>query len=310
MSAGPGAWTGALLGLCGGLGLLLVVRSAPVARRPELEDRIGPYLGDRATATRVRSAAAVGATGGRGLVTRAVPVLDRVLGGRAAVECRLARAGRRGDVERFRVEQLAWGAAGLAIALGLSLLLLAGGSVRRPIGLVVLCAVSAGAGVLARDHALRREVSRREARMMAEFPTLAELLALSVAAGEGAIGALERVTSIGRGELAAELRIALADARAGATLTEALSRLADRTGIPALARFVDGVAVAIERGTPLAEVLRAQAADAREAGRRELLEVGGRREIAMMVPVVFLILPVTVLFALYPGFFALHVYAP
>ena len=39
----------------------------------------------------------------------------------------------------------------------------------------------------------------------------------------------------------------------------------------------------LERGTPLAEVLRAQAADVREAGKRQLLESGGRKEIAMMV---------------------------
>ena len=52
---------------------------------------------------------------------------------------------------------------------------------------------------------------------------------------------------------------------------------------------------------PLAEVLRAQAADVREAGKRRLLEAGGRKEIAMMIPVVFLVLPVTVLFALFPG---------
>ncbi len=31
------------------------------------------------------------------------------------------------------------------------------------------------------------------------------------------------------------------------------------------------------------------------------MEAGGRREIGMMVPVVFLVLPVTVLFAVYPG---------
>jgi tight adherence protein C len=36
------------------------------------------------------------------------------------------------------------------------------------------------------------------------------------------------------------------------------------------------------------------------------MEQGGRREILMMVPVVFLILPVTVLFALYPGLSFLH----
>jgi len=47
------------------------------------------------------------------------------------------------------------------------------------------------------------------------------------------------------------------------------------------------VAIAIERGTPLAEVLRAQAVDVREAGKRQLLESAGRKEIAVMVPVVF-----------------------
>ena len=58
-----------------------------------------------------------------------------------------------------------------------------------------------------------------------------------------------------------------------------------------MARFAQGVAVAVERGTPLADVLHAQAADVREAGRRELIEVAARREVLMMVPVVFLVLP-------------------
>ena len=57
----------------------------------------------------------------------------------------------------------------------------------------------------------------------------------------------------------------------------------------------------LERGTPLADVLHAQAADVREAGRRALIESAARREVLMMVPVVFLVLPVTVLFALFPG---------
>jgi tight adherence protein C len=118
------------------------------------------------------------------------------------------------------------------------------------------------------------------------------------------------VTSRSRGELARELARALADARAGASLVDALERMADRTSLAVLIRFVDGVAIAVERGTPLADVLRAQATDVREAGKRALLEAGGRKEIAMMVPVVFLILPVTVVFALYPGFFALDLSTP
>jgi tight adherence protein C len=43
----------------------------------------------------------------------------------------------------------------------------------------------------------------------------------------------------------------------------------------------------VERGTPLGEVLRAQAADVREARKRNLLEIGGRKEIAMMIPTNF-----------------------
>ena len=63
--------------------------------------------------------------------------------------------------------------------------------------------------------------------------------------------------------------------------------------------------MAIERGTPLADLLRAQAVDVREAGKRALLEAGGRKEISMMMPVVFMILPVTVMFALFPGLLTL-----
>ena len=80
--------------------------------------------------------------------------------------------------------------------------------------------------------------------------------------------------------------------------------------LPSVARFAQGIAVAVERGTPLADVLHAQAADVREAGRRELIEVAARKEILMMVPVVFLVLPVTVLFAFWPGVIGLHLTTP
>ena len=65
--------------------------------------------------------------------------------------------------------------------------------------------------------------------MLAEFPTIAELLALAVSAGEGATGALDRVCRLSRGELSAELGACLAEARAGANLPTALQGLADRT---------------------------------------------------------------------------------
>ena len=98
--------------------------------------------------------------------------------------------------------------------------------------------------------------------------------------------------------------------RTGTPVASAFDDYAARTGIPVVARFASGLAVAVERGTPLADVLHAQAADVREAQRRALIESGGRREIAMMVPVVFLVLPTTVMFAFWPGLVGLRLVTP
>jgi tight adherence protein C len=244
------------------------------------------------------------------LLADAVSRLDRILGGTGPVRRRLEQAGRGMTVEEFRAEQVVWGALGGAAGITFGLLV---GVRHGAAGAVpVLAAVIAGVlgGVLARDRWLTQEVREREQRMIAEFPTIAELLALAVTAGEGPLGALDRVTRISGGELARELRRALDDVRAGASLTQALDAVSARASLPMLARFVDGIVIAVERGTPLADVLRAQAVDVREAGKRALLEAGGRKEIAMMVPVVFLILPVTVLFALFPGYYGLTFTTP
>ncbi|WP_345734062.1 type II secretion system F family protein, partial [Cryptosporangium minutisporangium] len=157
------------------------------------------------------------------------------------------------------------------------------------------------AGGLGPDWWLSVRVRRRTEVLRAELPVVAELLALAVTAGEAPAAALRRVALVSRGELGRELTRVVDESRSGVGLVTALEGLGARSASEPLVRFVDGIVIALDRGTPLAEVLRAQAADAREAGKRALLATGGRREIAMMVPVVFLVLPVTVLFALYPG---------
>ena len=155
--------------------------------------------------------------------------------------------------------------------------------------------------MMLRDSLLSREVVNRERRMLAEFPAIADMLALSVAAGEGPVAALDRVVRSCRGALVDELARVLAESRTGVPIVTALDGLARRTGLAVVARFAEGLAVAMSRGTPLVDVLAAQAADVREAAKRALIETGARKEVLMMVPVVFLILPVTLLFAFYPG---------
>lgn len=308
---------GALLGLGISCGLLLIWARLPARNRPTLDDRLGPYVGapsneriDRMLAEQVFTPFPTLERIVRPYVVRGAETLERVLGGGASVRKRLEQAGRAQTLHEFRVEQLLWAAGAGAAAIALSLVMLAGGYAGSPVLLLVFCAAAAVGGIVLCDQRLSGAVRQREQRMLAEFPTIADLLALSVAAGEGPIGALERVARTSRGELARELHRALSDARTGAGLVDALDGVAERTSLTPLARFVDGVAVAVERGTPLADVLRAQAADVRELRKRSLMETGSRKEVLMLVPVVFLVLPVTVIFALYPGLVEISTLVP
>ncbi len=305
---------GAAVGVGVGVGLSAVALHVPPARRIRLDDRLAPYLQDSPRPSSLLSSTPAGSPPvvARLLAPVAadlVGLLDRLVGGAPSVRRRLEAAGRDQTVERFRLEQLEWGAVGLLAGLGLVAALMARG-VRNPLPLVVMAVLVGLAGTLARDRWLSREVRQRAERAGEEFPTVAELLALALTAGEAPLAALDRVSRASSGELAAELRRTVAEVRAGARLSTALETFARRLPVPSLARFVDALVVAIERGTPLADVVRAQAADAREAGRRALLDAGGKREIAMLLPVVFLILPVTIVFLVFPGFYGLGFTVP
>lgn len=302
------AMVGALLGLTGALGLLTAVRAAPPLRRPRLEERLGPYLRDTPSPSRLL-ASTDSLSAQLGVATRllgpflgdAVHALERIVGGDRSVRRRLAALGSSQQVEDFRIEQVVWAAIGLLG--GVLLAALSAVALHRVNLLSAALVMAAGlvGGVFGCDWWLSARVRRREEALLAEFPVVAELLALAVGAGEGPVAAIERVCRLSQGELARDLEMTLAQARAGAPLVQAMQAMSERSSLEPLSRFVDGLIIAIERGTPLADVLRAQAGDVRETRKRALLESGGRREIAMMVPVVFLVLPVTVAFALFPG---------
>lgn len=302
---------GALLGGLMALGALLVAGRVLALRRTPIAVRVLPYVRDLPQVERPRAASATpAAVGVFGPVLRsAADAVERVLGGSASVRRRLERAGLETTVHEFRIEQVQWGLAGFAVTAAYALVKALTDPGDVVFGLV-LCAVGLVVGVLGRDTYLSSQVKTRERQILAEFPTIAELLALAVAAGEGPVAALDRVVRRSGGELSAELARVLAAVRTGEPVALAFDRLAATTGVPLVARFAQGVSVAVERGTPLADVLHAQAADVREAGRRELIEVAARKEVLMMVPVVFLILPVTVLFAFWPGVLGLSLTAP
>lgn len=298
---------GAILG--SGLWLLLV--RLPFMRPTTFADRISPQLKSHSLESRLLLTVPGNITPFgplerilRPVIGDAVARLGRLNPGSQALARRLARAGSTKSPADFRAEQLLWGAGGFVTAVGAVVLFGAAGRL-SPLLAVVLVIGCAVGGFMLRDYFLGAQVRKREARMMAEFPSIAELMALAVSAGESATGALDRVCRSARGELSKDFSRVLAETRAGKPLVDALQEFSSRTELGPLLRFVDGLTVAVERGTPLADVLRAQAQDVRDTAKRELMESAGKKEIAMMVPVVFGVLPLTVVFAVFPGLAAI-----
>jgi tight adherence protein C len=138
-----------------------------------------------------------------------------------------------------------------------------------------------------------------------EFPSIVELFAILVSAGQSPSAALLRISDIGNGTFANLLRDCVHEMRHGASLSAALEMMNEIAPSSMIRRFNDSILIALDRGTQLNDVLYRQVEEVRQVQRTGMLERAGKAEIALMIPVVFLILPVSVLFALWPSYFAL-----
>lgn len=190
---------------------------------------------------------------------------------------------------------------GIAASTALVVALVGMQQLRRPFAVIILMAVAAISGWLLVDARLTKRVHRRQQAATVGLPAFIESIALTVSAGAALSTALEIVGRRTTGVLAEGLQRTVASMRAGSPIDDALRGLGDEFPIAAMSRLVTAVLTALERGTPIVDVLHAQALDARQESRRLLLETAGRREVGMLIPVIFFVLPAVVVVALYPG---------
>lgn len=297
-----------LLGGAFGLGVIGVLSALPRWGALPLDRRIAPYVrdvvDDEALPAGILPRVGMMPLDGRRLWDRLRAGFDRVLGGGEALAHRLAQAGASQTPAAFRGRQLAWGVGGLLTGAALVVVMAVSGRMTPPA--VLLPVITAAGAAVAYDMQLTARAKARRARLADELPTTLEFLALCLSAGESLLDALRRVSGIGTGELTGELRQAVLAVHTGSPLADALGETATRLQLPGLSRAVDQIVAALEHGAPLAAVLHSQAADARDEAKRVLIEQAGRKEILMLLPLVFLILPLSVLFAVYPGLFILR----
>jgi tight adherence protein C len=304
------AWA-CIFGVVLGIGLWSLVSVMPRLSRPSLADRTAPYLVDVSAGARQflsrRSSDPLPVFGAllSPAARVAIDLLGGILGGAETIERRIAQSRSSLSVERFRSQQLIFGTAGLIGGVAVVITVAQSNTVPFATQLAIPL-VLAAMGVGARDLLLRRAARKRVARIEAELPTVLEFLTLSLSAGETVLDGLRRVARVSTGELAREFAVIVTEVNSGVPLASALQSRSAALSLPVFTRCVEQMTGALERGTPLADVLRAQAQDSREDAKRALLEVAGRKEVTMLVPLVFLILPTTVLFAVWPGIVVLQ----
>ncbi|WP_043058543.1 type II secretion system F family protein [Enteractinococcus helveticum] len=303
-------WIAVGLAIAGAIGVTMLLAVGIRFNKPSLAQRVAPQMRghtnaektERATLTMFGTLSNISAP----LVQAGVDQLNKLNLGNAQLTARLAQAGSRLTVADYRAQQLIMAVGAAVLATSGCIWAALNHALNPIIGLIVVTSATVIA-FFARDNLLTAQINRRRTKIFAEFPTVAELLALSVAAGDSAYSALERVATTAHGELAYEFNLVITDIRSGDSLTTALQSCSNRLKLHPVERFITGFTVAHERGTPLATVLYAQARDVRELTKRELLELAGKKEISMLVPLIFGILPLTVVFAIFPGLSLLNI---
>ena len=275
---------GALLGLLCGSGLYLLVTARVAWRAGRFVARVNAYL--------------------HPLPERKGASFTQMLGDERlrGISQRQSRAGRTPDPSAHLLSVVVTTTAGLGVGAALLALMMALGSVRQPAAALPMLTVCGASGWLLAERRLDAAARRRQQQAAIELPGIAESLALAVGAGAALPHAMELLTRHEQGVLVDEFTQALVEIHSGSNLDRALSAIHQRLPMASVGRFIDALRIALERGTPIVDVLHAQAADARNESRRLLLERAGRRELMMMAPVVFFVLPTIVLVALFPGF--------
>jgi tight adherence protein C len=205
---------------------------------------------------------------------------------RAKALARLDRAGRPGGMNLERYAELR--AATLAVGATFAILVLAVGSWF----LALVCAALGWFGV---DAWLVQAGRRRQARLERDMPDFIDILAVTVRAGIGYRGALERVATALSGPPAEEILTTLRQMDLGATRRDAFEALRARNDSPTLDRFVAVQLQAEELGVPLADALASIASDTRREAQQTARRRAQRTVPKLTLITITLVMPATMM---------------
>lgn len=265
-------------------------------RRPPLADRVRPYLTGAGTGVERRRGWSIDAfrevlgPPARSLGSR----LSHLFGVSEELAVRLERVHSSLDVTAFRLRQLGWVVAAVALALvGVV-------AVGPPAPLAALTLI--GLPLLAFlmvEQGLARQSAAWQRRLFHELPVVTEQLGMLLSAGYSLGAALGRLSRRSDGAIAQDLRRVVGRARQGVSEEQALSEWARLAAVPAVDRLVAVLALSRE-AADLGRLLAEEARTDRAEVHRELIESIERRGQQVWIPVTVATLVPGVLFLAVP----------
>ncbi len=206
------------------------------------------------------------------------------------------RLERAGLAARFSAAQVL-AAKGVGTLVGLACAAMVFPALPERLDLIAL-PVLAVAGFMGPDAYLERSARVRAARLVTALPDALDLLAVGAAAGRAPAEVMREIGGPGKGPLAAEFAVAVAELDCGVGQAVAMERFRDR--VPGAE--LGALAAALERsrvyGSSLSDQLHEQASGLRRDARRQIEEAASRAAPKIQLVVALVLVPSVLLMIL------------
>lgn len=232
------------------------------------------------------------------MLERLAAAVRRRAPGRAqtALERRLQQAGNPfSPLHFYGVKLLSVAVAGLA-----GFLLASPSLPTRPLNAVLLIGALLLLGLRLPEFMLSRMITVRREKIDRALPDVLDLLSVSVEAGLGLDGAVQKVGEKFPEPTSGEFRELLKSIRLGTPRAEALREMAERTGVADMRTFTAAVIQAEQLGVSISRVLKAQAEALRAKRKQRAEEKAMALPVKMLFPLILFIFPTVFIIVLGP----------
>ena len=148
---------------------------------------------------------------------------------------------------------------------------------------------------------IRSKIRKRQSEIVKSLPDALDLLTITVEAGLGFDGAMQKVAEKWDNELSKAFNKVVQEMRLGIIRREALKNMDRSMEVPDVTSFIAAIIQADQLGVSIAKILRVQSEQMRIKRRQRAEEMANKAPIKMLFPMVFLIFPALFIILLGPA---------